>query len=210
MIWHMRNMRGISVRIRSIVSGLDALLLLMLNIALDKLDEFLTFCVHPWVVLVIGLVPNFILDMWPYIQEDTSCIFDLFILLMMNLLPLLLRSNLWCGSSLIKLLHYIATVILRRLHLGLLLQLAYLKFKLLDLSLQVIIFFTYSIITSLYKHLFNIRMLALSTKSIKIKIITSFTSFACRGLRSFRVTWFFRVVWPKSIKLQFKILMCLL
>jgi hypothetical protein len=66
-------------------------------------------------VLVTGLIANFILDMWPsYIQEDTSYIFDIFILLMMNLLPLLLRSNLWCGSFLLKLLHHIATVILRR------------------------------------------------------------------------------------------------
>jgi hypothetical protein len=43
----MRNMRSISIRIRSIVSGLDALLLLLLDIGFDKLDEFLTFYVHP-------------------------------------------------------------------------------------------------------------------------------------------------------------------
>jgi hypothetical protein len=128
----------------------------------------------------------------------------------MNLLPLLLRVNLWCDSSLLKLLHHIAMVILRRLHLSLLLQLVYFKFKLLDLSLQAIILFTYNIITSFYKHLLNIEMLALSTKSINIKIITSFTSFACRGLRSFGLTWCFIGAWPKSIKLHFKILMSLL
>jgi hypothetical protein len=43
----MRNMRGINIRIRIIVSGLDALLLLMLNIVFGELDEFLTSCVHP-------------------------------------------------------------------------------------------------------------------------------------------------------------------
>jgi hypothetical protein len=40
-------MKSISIRIRGIVSGLDALLFLMLNIALGELDEFLTSCVHP-------------------------------------------------------------------------------------------------------------------------------------------------------------------
>jgi hypothetical protein len=38
----MRNMRSISMRIRSIFSGLDTLFLLLLNIGLDELDEFLT------------------------------------------------------------------------------------------------------------------------------------------------------------------------
>jgi hypothetical protein len=52
MILHMRNMRSISIRIRSTVSGLDALLLLMLDIGFRELDEFLTSCVHPRVVLV--------------------------------------------------------------------------------------------------------------------------------------------------------------
>jgi hypothetical protein len=127
-------------------------------------------------------VANSTLDMWPScIEQDTSCIFNIFILLMMNLLPLLLRSNLCCSSSLLKFLHHIATVIL-------LLQLVYFKFKILDLSFQVIILFTYSIIISFYKHLLNIGMLTLSTRNINIKIITSFTFFACRGLRSFGLT----------------------
>jgi hypothetical protein len=43
-----------------------------------------------------------------------------------------LRSNLWCGSSLLKLLHHIATVILRRLHLSFLHQLVHFEFKPLD------------------------------------------------------------------------------
>jgi hypothetical protein len=38
----MRNMRRINIRIRDIVSGLDALLLLLLGISLGELDEFLT------------------------------------------------------------------------------------------------------------------------------------------------------------------------
>jgi hypothetical protein len=46
MIWHMRNMRSISIRIRSIVSSLDVLLLLMLDIGFGELDEFSISCVH--------------------------------------------------------------------------------------------------------------------------------------------------------------------
>jgi hypothetical protein len=122
MVWHMRNMRGISIRIRSIVSGLDTLLLFLLDICLDELDEFLTLCVHPTVVLVTIFVSNFTLDMWTsYIQEDNSCIFYLFILLILNLLFWRLRSNLLCGLFLLKLLHHITMVILSRLHFSLLL-----------------------------------------------------------------------------------------
>jgi hypothetical protein len=58
----MRNMRGISIRIRSIVSGLDILLLLLLDICLGELDELLTLCVHPRVVFVTIFVSNFTLD----------------------------------------------------------------------------------------------------------------------------------------------------
>jgi hypothetical protein len=81
MIWHMRNMRSISIRIRNIVSGLDALLLLLLDIGLGELDKFLTFCVHPRVVLLTISVANPTLDVWPScIQEDTPYIFYLFII----------------------------------------------------------------------------------------------------------------------------------
>jgi hypothetical protein len=82
----MRNMRS-SIRVRGICSGLDTLLLLLLDIGLDKLDEFLTFSVHTRVVLVTIFVANFTLDMWsPYIQEDISCVFYFFIILILNLL----------------------------------------------------------------------------------------------------------------------------
>jgi hypothetical protein len=54
----MRNMRSISIRIRSIVSGLDTLLLLLLDIGIGEPDEFLTFSVHPRVVLVTIFVAN--------------------------------------------------------------------------------------------------------------------------------------------------------
>jgi hypothetical protein len=150
----MRNMRDISIRIRSIVSGLDILLLLLLDICLGELDEFLNLCVHPRVMLATIFVSNSTLDMWhSCIQEDTSCIFYLFILLILNLLHWRLRSNLWCGFSLLKLLHHIAMVILRMLHFSLLLQLVHLKFNLLDFSLQVIIFLSNLIITSFHSHL---------------------------------------------------------
>jgi hypothetical protein len=35
------------MNIRSIVSGLDVLLLLLLDIGFGELDELLNFCVHP-------------------------------------------------------------------------------------------------------------------------------------------------------------------
>jgi hypothetical protein len=58
----MRNMRSISMRVRNFFSGLDALFLLLLDIGLGELDEFLTFFVHPSVMLVTGLVANSTLD----------------------------------------------------------------------------------------------------------------------------------------------------
>jgi hypothetical protein len=83
----MRNMRSISIRIRGIVSGLDTLFLLLLDIALGELDEFLTFSVHPRGVLITIFVASSTLDIWPpCIQEDTLCIFYFFILLILNLL----------------------------------------------------------------------------------------------------------------------------
>jgi hypothetical protein len=115
-------MRSISIRMRNIISNLGALLLLLLDIGLGELDEFLTFKVHPRVVLVTIFVANFTLDMWPpCIQEDIRCIFYFFNLLLLNLLLWWLRGNLWCGFSLLKLLHHIVTVILSRLHFSLLL-----------------------------------------------------------------------------------------
>jgi hypothetical protein len=146
-------------------------------------------------MLVTGFVANSTFDMWPScIQVGTSCLFNLFIHkvllfpLVMNLLHLLLRDNLWCGSSLLKLLHLIAMVIFRRLHLGLLLQLVYFKFKPLDFSLQVIILLPCCFITRFCKHLLNLGWLAFITKSINIKIITYFTTFTCRSFGSFRIT----------------------
>jgi hypothetical protein len=59
----MRNMRSISIRIRSIVSGLDTLLLLLLDIGIGELDEFFTFSVHPRVMLITIFVVNSIIDM---------------------------------------------------------------------------------------------------------------------------------------------------
>jgi hypothetical protein len=55
----MRNMKSISIRIGSIVSGLDSLLPLLLNIGLSELDELLTSCVHPRVVLVTVFCSQF-------------------------------------------------------------------------------------------------------------------------------------------------------
>jgi hypothetical protein len=92
MIRHMRNMRRISMRVRNIVSGLDALLLLLLDIGLGEFDEFLTFCVHPSVMLVIGLIANFTLDVRSsHIHICTSCILKL--LFFNNLLLLLERLS---------------------------------------------------------------------------------------------------------------------
>jgi hypothetical protein len=83
----MKNMRSISIRIRDIVSDLDALLLVLLDISLSELDKLLTFCVYPRVVLVPIFLANSTLDMWhSCIQEDTPYIFNIFILLLLNLL----------------------------------------------------------------------------------------------------------------------------
>jgi hypothetical protein len=90
------------------------------------------------------------------------------------------------GFSLLKLVHHISMVILRWLRFGWLLQHTYLLFKPLEFMLQVIILFSYSFITRLYKHLLNIGMLAVSTKSININIIASFTTIASGGFGSFR------------------------
>jgi hypothetical protein len=80
-------MRSISIRIRGIISGFDILLLLLLDIGLGELDEFLAFSVHPRIVLITIFVTNSTLDMWPpYIQEDIPYIFYFFILLILNLL----------------------------------------------------------------------------------------------------------------------------
>jgi hypothetical protein len=98
MISHMRNMRSISIRMRNIVTNLGALLLLLLDIDLGELDEFFTFSVHSSVVLVTIFVANSIVDLWPpCIQEDTPCIFYLFIHLLLNLLLWWLRGNFWSG-----------------------------------------------------------------------------------------------------------------
>jgi hypothetical protein len=59
----MRNTRSIIIIIRDIVSGLDALLLFLLDISLGELDEFLTFSIHPRVVFVTIFIANSTLDM---------------------------------------------------------------------------------------------------------------------------------------------------
>jgi hypothetical protein len=91
----MRNMRSISIKVRNFVSGLDALLLLLLDIALGELDEFLNFCIHPSVMLVTGLVANSILDVrYSHIHICTSCILKL---LFLNSLLLLLERLSFVG-----------------------------------------------------------------------------------------------------------------
>jgi hypothetical protein len=69
----MRNMRSISIGIKDIVSSFDALLLLLLDISLGELDEFLTLCIYPRVVLVSIFVVNSTIDIWP------SCIQEKFL-----------------------------------------------------------------------------------------------------------------------------------
>jgi hypothetical protein len=83
------------MRVRNIVSGLDAFLMLLLNIGLDELDEFLTFCVHPNVKLVTGLITNSTLDVRSFhIHICTSCILKL---LFFNDLLLLLERLSFVG-----------------------------------------------------------------------------------------------------------------
>jgi succinate-acetate transporter protein len=106
-------MRNISIRIRGIVSGLDILLVLLLDIGLGELDEFLTFSIHPRVVLITIFVAIFTLDMWsPCIEEDTSCIFYFFILLILNLLRLSLTRFFPSQASLLHCYGYLEEVAL--------------------------------------------------------------------------------------------------
>jgi hypothetical protein len=137
-------------------------------------------------MLVTGLVAYPTLNVWPLcILVGTPCIFNLFIhgfpcfLLVMIFLALMLGSNLRSGYSLLKLLHHISMIILRRLHLSLFLQLVQFRLKSLDFNLQVSILLSYNFITRFYKHLLLLRRLALIKKSIKINVIASFISFAC-------------------------------
>jgi hypothetical protein len=103
----------------------------------------------------------------------------------MSRLYLILSSKLRCGFFLLNLIHHISTVILGWLWLDLLFQHFYLLFKPLDFKLQSIILFIYSFITRFYNYLLNIGMLALSTKSININVITSFMTLASGGFDSF-------------------------
>jgi hypothetical protein len=109
-------MRSISIKMRNIVSNLSVLLLLLLDIGVTELDEFLIISVHPKVVLATIFVVNSTLDMWSScIQEDTPCIFYFFIPLRFNLLLCWLRGNMSYGSFLLKLLHHNVTIVLRRM-----------------------------------------------------------------------------------------------
>jgi hypothetical protein len=74
----MRNMRDISIRIRSIVSGLDTFLLLVLDIFLGELDKFLTLYVHPRVVLVPIFISNCTLDMLLFAFKKTLLTYSIF------------------------------------------------------------------------------------------------------------------------------------
>jgi hypothetical protein len=114
----MRNIRSISIR--RIVSVVEALLLVLVRVALGELDKLFPICVHSRVVLVTTFVTNAIFDVWPScIQEDTSCVLNLlinvcpFFLLVINMPLLLLQSKLGHSFSLLKLIHHISTVILR-------------------------------------------------------------------------------------------------
>jgi hypothetical protein len=146
-------------------------------------------------MLVTNFVANVTFDVWSScIYVCTPCTLNLFIhsviflLLMTGRLVLLLGSNLRCDCSLLKIFHHISMAILRRLHFSLLFQLVHFKLKSLDFNLEVIILLPYSFITRFYKHLFNLGRLTLITMSIKVNIIIPFTTFACRGLESFRIT----------------------
>jgi hypothetical protein len=130
----MRKIRSISIRIRNIVSGLDALLLLLWVIGLGELDELLTFCVHPSVMLVPGLVADSTLDVrFSHVHISTSCILMSFFF--NGLLLLLERLSVvgWLRSSLLNLIHHIPSVILRRSHFILLHKLTYHLLKPLNL-----------------------------------------------------------------------------
>jgi hypothetical protein len=107
-------------------------------------------------VLVTIFVFNSIRDMWhSNIQEDTSYIFT-FYNSYFELASLEVEKQSLMRFSLLKFLHYIATVILSMLHFNLILQLIHFKFNLLDFSVQVIIFLNNLIIISFHTHLLRL------------------------------------------------------
>jgi hypothetical protein len=100
------------------VSVVEALLLLLVRVALGELDELFPFQLTLELFLS-PLFPNAIYDVWPpCIQEYASCIFNLFIkigsffLLAMSMLHLLLWSKLRHGFSVLKLIYHISMVVL--------------------------------------------------------------------------------------------------
>jgi hypothetical protein len=94
-------MRNISIRIRNIVSGLHALLLLLLDIGFGELDEFFTSCVHPRVVFRTIFVANSTLDVrYSCVHICTSCILKLFFFNGVLLFLKRLSSVGWLRSSL--------------------------------------------------------------------------------------------------------------
>jgi hypothetical protein len=89
------------MRVRNIVSALDTFLLLLLDIILVELDELLTFCVHPSVMLVTSLVANSTLDVRSsHIYICTSCILKLLFFNGLLLLLERLRFDGWLRSLL--------------------------------------------------------------------------------------------------------------
>jgi hypothetical protein len=118
----MRNMRDISIRIRSFFSCWTFALVNLMNSLsfVFTLELCLSPFLYPIPLLICGLLA-FKKTLLAY------SIFSSFSFLT------------WC-VFLLKLLNHIDTIILRRLHFSLLLQLVHFKFKLLDFSLQVIIF----------------------------------------------------------------------
>jgi hypothetical protein len=133
-------MRNISIRIRSIFSGPDILLIFLLDIDLGELYEFLTFCVQLRVVIVTIFYPILLLICGILAFKKHFLNILSFHPSNFELASLEVEKQSLVRFSFLKVLHHITMVILRRLHFSLLLQLVHFKFKLIYFSLQVIIF----------------------------------------------------------------------
>jgi hypothetical protein len=87
-------MKDINIRIKNIVSDLDTLILLLLDIYLGELDEFLIFVFTLELCLLLFLcsIPPVICGIQTF--KKTLLAYSLFIILILNLLLWRLRNNL--------------------------------------------------------------------------------------------------------------------
>jgi hypothetical protein len=122
---------------------------------------------------LFGLLGELVLCLvlgWVILGLDVTNL-ALFLNLVLVGLCMLLRSWASDGYFLLKLLHHVFTVILRRLHFALLLQHIQGSLKLFNLLLEFIILFSNEVITRFYKYMLNARLACLRETIISARQI---------------------------------------